>query len=639
LLYSIYEAVSNSVHAIEQRFGTDLAPTKGSIKAILSLDAEKSVRSITISDNGVGLNERHLESFQTCDTMEKSGIGGRGVGRLVWFQAFEDVFVRSAYETPTGPIKTVSFKFDAFSDNSLADIKYNDKATVHPGTSIELSGVKGDNRSKLSVTLLSRNLCHHFFPYFIGGSMPNLTIAVGKHAVSLNQYLQTKLVVEQSEETDLSDRGLGIITVTHVYVDTKIARKLSNSILLTAQGRVVESIEIEKKFALKDLDNKSAYACVVRGSFLDEKVNQERTSFKALEDDLQIIEDAALISAEKFLAPHIIQVRQQQKKIVVNLLEEHPQFAISVPNVTNYVDRLSPSMSDEDIGKNLFTLLYRHEKRVKVEIQQLAERPGDVTTETRKAIETLAQKVSEDAKRRLAEYTIKRHQIIQIARSMLRYTDENQKAYEWENAVHELICPMRRMLAAKDYDDHNLWLVDDLLSYYQFFASDKTLASMGLHGHRDEPDLIFFNPFGFRREGTNDPIVIVEFKRPGDEYLSSDPIDQVLGYIEKLQQKTVSDPAGEIISDIGENTPFECIVVCDLTKGARKKFERSVAQYPTPDDQGYFGYSPRHKATIKVLSYRKMFRDAEMRNKSFFDQLGLLPEEVNKAIAFTMKAA
>ena len=49
--------------------------------------------------------------------------------------------------------------------------------------------------------------------------------------------------------------------------------------------------------------------------------------------------------------------------------------------------------------------------------------------------------------------------------------------------------------------------------------------------------MLFFNPFGFRREGTNDPVVIVKFKRPGDEHLSKDPVDQVLGYIEELQSR------------------------------------------------------------------------------------------------------
>ena len=93
------------------------------------------------------------------------------------------------------------------------------------------------------------------------------------------------------------------------------------------------------------------------------------------------------------------------------------------------------------------------------------------------------------------------------------------------------------------------------------------------------------------------------------------------------------------MSDIGEHTPFECIVICDLTAGARRKFERSVAQNPTPDGLGYYGFSQRHNASIRVLSYAKLFRDAELRNQSFFDHLGLLPEEVRTALRASAEVA
>jgi hypothetical protein len=197
---------------------------------------------------------------------------------------------------------------------------------------------------------------------------------------------------------------------------------------------------------------------------------------------------------------------------------------------------------------------------------------------------------------------------------------------------------MGKIMSSRDHSDHNLWLVDDLLPYYQFFASDKALTSLGIEDERSESDLLFFNPFGFRREGTNDPVVIVEFKLPGDEHLSSDPVDQVLGYIEELQSRTVKNPDGEVINDISDRTPFECIIVCDLTAGARKKLVRSLAQNPTPDGLGYYGFSKEHNASIRVLSYRKLFRDAELRHRALFDKLGLSPEEVRRSLASVTSA-
>lgn len=632
LLYSVFEAVMNGVQAIEERFGTSAAPTAGQIYVNLEKDKEtNNVSKLLVTDNGIGLNPRHLDSFETCDTVEKSDRGGRGVGRLVWFKVFNSVRIVSSYEAD-GSVQTLSFRFDPFVEESLQELLLTQATGTEPGSQIILDDVKPEQRARLTSGSLARSLCHHFFPYFIAKSMPTLSIKQGRRSIDVGSYLESRMSVEKVEMLNLTAEGYGQIEISHVYVDPNIAKQLSNSILLAAQGRVVISYEIERKFALRELSNKRAYACVVRGPFLDEKVDQERTSFKVHDEVLESIKEHALARAGDFLAGHIKEVKSRKKSNVINILEEHPQLAVSVSNIDEYVESLSPGMSDEEIGKSLFTLLYRQEKKVRQQINDLANE--DTTEEDRdRSVQALMEKVTESAQRRLAEYTIKRHQIIHIAKSMLRYADQNKQSYVWEKVVHEILCPMGTILSSGDYNDHNLWLIDDLLSYYHFFASDKAMSSFTDGDERKEPDLIFFNPFGFRREGTNDPVVIVEFKRPGDENLSSDPVDQVLGYIDKLRNRTVRSPDGEVISDISNNTPFECIIVCDLTSGARKKFERSLAQNPTPDGLGYYGFSPVHRASIRVLSYQKVFRDAEVRNQAFFSRLGLLPAEVRTQLA------
>lgn len=70
LLYSIFEAVMNGIQAIEERYPGETA-TKGRI-SIEVAKARKSINRITITDNGVGLNDRHFESFNVCDTMAKA---------------------------------------------------------------------------------------------------------------------------------------------------------------------------------------------------------------------------------------------------------------------------------------------------------------------------------------------------------------------------------------------------------------------------------------------------------------------------------------------------------------------------------------------------------------------------------------
>ncbi len=633
LLYSVYEAISNAIQAAEERFGKAEFAKRGIISILAQTNPDKTLKYLAISDNGIGLNSKHLEAFETCDTRQKYALGGKGVGRLVWMKVFDRIDVESCYELGLDRIERVRFRFDPTLENSLVDLQRTPESSSDSvGTKIMLSAVRGDQNAAISPSILTRYICHHFFPFFIAGSMPRLYVQFGRRDINIADYLDSKIDKQGEEKVAIAQGTVGEIDISHVYVDKSISQELSNSILLTAQGRVVQSVPIEKKFALRSLENGRAYVCVVKAPFLDAKVDQERTGFKSLESEIDAIKDAALDAAERFLEAHIAKVRIVQKKLVIEILEEHPQLAVSVKDVDSYVSGLSPSMSEEDIGKTLFTLLYRRERRIRHQIHALEHRDESQPTND-EAIEELVDKVSDDAKRRLAEYTIKRHQIIQIARSLIRYVSPDNSKYHWEKAVHELICPMGKMLSAKDYDDHNLWLIDDLLSYYSFFASDKSMAALGIEGEKKEPDLIFLNPHGFRRAGTNDPVVIIEFKRPGDEHLSSDPVDQVLDYIERLRSRTVRDVEGEVVSDIHEQTPFECIIICDLTEGARTKFKRSVAQTPTPDGMGYYGVSPSHKASIRVMSYGKVFRDAELRNKSFFDKLGLLPQEIRDALS------
>jgi hypothetical protein len=343
LLFAVYEAVSNGVHAIEERFGNEQAATSGHISIFVKTDAKKQLNLLSIRDNGVGLNGNRLDSFETSDTLAKASMGGRGVGRLIWVKAFEEINVKSGFETEPGCHELVSFRFEPTSEISLAGLVRRRATAEDVGTYIELTSVRPQHVAKLTMTFLARSLCHHFFPYFISGSMPRLTITLGRHSVDLGQYLQSRMSAEATEIVDLSADGVGKVEVTHVYVDPKIARELSNSILLTAQGRVVESLEIEKKFALRDLENRQAYACTVKSTFLDDKADQERTSFKALPAHIQAIKEAALEAAERFLGAHIVRMRVAQKKLLVDLLEENPQLAVSVADVDAYVQKLGAS--------------------------------------------------------------------------------------------------------------------------------------------------------------------------------------------------------------------------------------------------------------------------------------------------------
>ena len=624
ILYSVYEAVSNSVHAIEAKFGEDAA-SHGEITVNVDTDSANLIETISITDNGTGFTPGNLEAFDTSDSRFKEAIGGKGVGRLIWVKVFRSISVSSSYQD-AGEKRSIHFDFVPQDEDSIQNTKSDPEFRLDHGSTVTLHNVRTNENEKVRRISFLRDLALHFFSYFMAGSMPSIWVEYNGDRSDLSEFIKGKIEPATTVTVSFEVEGkISELTMSHMYVDSTISTELKNSILLTAHHRLVgDPVSIERKYALRELEGRKAYVGLVSGSFLNERVDQERLSFRLTSSQSDAMHSALLESAAEFLSDHIGKLQSKQKVTVQSLLVEHPQLVAQVKNIDSYVSRLSPGMDEEQIGENLFTLLYRDERKISRKIREYDEIES-LDDEAKSEAEKVLERVSDQAKHRLAELVVKRRQVLRLARSFLRYRNDGEDAYHYEKAIHDLICPMGEMLTDEDYSRHNLWIVDDLLAYYQFFASDKQVRVLAKDSDsQKEPDLVFFNPLGFRREGTNDPVVLVEFKRPGDERPSKDPVDQVLEYIEKLKSKTVRDINGDVVSEIRKDTPFECYVVCDLTEGTRKILSRSLAAHETPDGEGYFGFAPNHKAAIHVISYKKMLRDAELRNEVFFKKLGLL---------------
>lgn len=624
VLYSVYEAVSNSIHAINDRFGEDMAASEGQISIDIQLNDNDEVEKISIKDNGIGFNEDNIKSFETSDSRYKYKRGGKGVGRFVWIKTFKEISVKSIYQSDYNTVET-RFDFNPESEPSIVDQKVRDATGKETGSEIVISVPRSYQGGRMNHATFMKDLALHFFPLYISDTLPKIELTYNGEKRNLTEFIQDKTdnPVRQTLSFE-SDGEPWSINIDHIFVDPTISKELRNAYLLTGHGRLVgDPVSIDRKYALKELKNGKAYVAVISGKPLDDRVDQQRLGFRFNNVQRDALEQAILRGVEQFLAEHISIVRNKQKKTVEKVLMEHPQLASQVGNLDDYVSHLSPGMDDEQIGQNLFVLLYREEKDARQRLADLTMLKS-FNDEQRKEAEDTLDELSEQERRRLAELVVKRHQVLQAAHMLLKHSDETSQSYFYEKVIHELICPMGRMLTSGDYDEHNLWILDESLSGYQFFASDKTIRSIvGKEGSTKEPDLVFFNPLGFRRTDTNDPISIVEFKRPGDSLPSKNPVDQVLQYIEELRGHKVKDVDGAIISDISEDTPFHCYIVCELTDDTRKLLQRSVAQTPTPDGQGYYGWSAPHKASIQVVSFAKMLRDANARNKAFFDAAGL----------------
>ena len=94
-------------------------------------------------------------------------------------------------------------------------------------------------------------------------------------------------------------------------------------------------------------------------------------------------------------------------------------------------------MDDEQIGQNLFVLLYREEKELRKRIKEL-DQLSSLEPKARVQAEEILQEISNQEKHRLAELVVKRHQVLQMANVLLKYEDDQKGSYHYERVIHDL---------------------------------------------------------------------------------------------------------------------------------------------------------------------------------------------------------
>ena len=114
-LLPLYEAVINSIQSIE-----DAGIENGKIEIKIERENQMSlfehwetdIENIVIADNGTGFNEENYNSFDTYASEYKLQKGCKGVGRMMWLKAFNNVEVESIF-IDEGNKKCRKFLFDS----------------------------------------------------------------------------------------------------------------------------------------------------------------------------------------------------------------------------------------------------------------------------------------------------------------------------------------------------------------------------------------------------------------------------------------------------------------------------------------------------------------------------------------------
>jgi hypothetical protein len=251
-----------------------------------------------------------------------------------------------------------------------------------------------------------------------------------------------------------------------------------------------------------------------------------------------------------------------------------------------------------------------------------------MTAEIEASIDTYQGMVSIDQKGVLAEYVMRRKAVLDLFDNLRAFEDQEAEVAHKEAALHSLICPMGSDSTKMDFEDHNLWMVDDRLAFFAYFSSDRRMQSYVDVDGKERPDITFFYDtcFAWRGEGeASNTVVLIEFKRPNrNNYNGNDnPIRQIGDYVEKLKtSNTVTDARGRTAPSRIKGAAYHCYIVADLTDTLLREI-RDLNLKITPDGEGRFGYINDGGVYVEIIPYGKLLQDAKLRQGIFFQKLGL----------------
>jgi len=656
-LLPLYEAVVNSIHAIEE---ASLSPGTGKVSVqvirdpqqILTFSDTPKSRGIAdivgfrVTDNGIGFNDVNMDSFRTLDSEYKAEKGGRGVGRLLWLKAFRRVNVASTFTGENGTLLSRAFEFNT--TEGVANEKCG--AAQNSGdasTTVHLEGFRNkyQKASAKSVSSIAHSLFEHCLWYLVREEgAPEIVIQDDDEILRLADLYDKYMLSSAFSET-ISIKGQSF-HLTHVNLQETSTS--AHSIALCAASRLVKEENLSGRIPglygkLQNGAGEFVYKCYVSSEFLDKAVRSERTDFDISENATELfgdseislndIRDSVIARTTQRLLPYLEENKQRSKERVTHFVaHKGPRYRPILGRIPEDALSIDPSISDKDLDLALHKQLAIIEGDLLAEGHELmSPREGEEYEDYQERLQDYLQTAQDIKKSDLASYVFHRRVILDLLGAAI-VKDADGK-YAREDLIHNLIMPMGTDSSQVKPDDCNLWLIDERLAFHEYLASDKALTAMPITDSTStkEPDIcalnVFDNPM-LVSEGDALPlasIVVVEIKRPmrndAAEGEKKDPIEQALDYLDRIRNGRVLTALGRPIP-ASDRIPGFCYVICDLTPSIEKRCRIHDA-IRTSDGLGYFFYHKEYGAYVEVLSFDRLVNSAKERNRAFFDQLGL----------------
>ncbi|MFC2254560.1 ATP-binding protein [Labrys portucalensis] len=621
------EAVSNAMHGIEARFG-DNAREQGMIEIVMSSINDPHRLMISITDNGVGLDNGNYISFKTPFSGHKLQQNGRGFGRFIAFKVFDRILYSSRFETlPASDKRT--FRFDI---NQKDELIYHDGEPdfSHLGLRVDYDEPRSEWH-ELIATLdqgdIADHIGSHFLPHFLYRWLPEITIRFDDgEPSSITTHFKNVFVEAEAGSFDvqIDDKAEKID-----YSLTKVPRTRSfknHSLLFAAGDRIVgnprDLTNLLGQPAFFDNNNQPYIViAVVRSSAFETRLNDARTGINIFPTIVEEIVGKVGDIIQATENTQIAKIKATQSRDLEGALQENPILRIGLrgQSIPAYVAGKPNNWKAQDFVSNLAIERYRVSRDLSKAISSAANNPDNYMAN----IKDIVDKIDASNKEALAEYVVHRKKVIELIEAARKYGSNG--AHASEDTIHDLVFHRFSDSVDTDYFEHNLWLIDDALAFLPYISSDRAMHGKGRKKGDKIADLAFFDDSLVLGDNDGTTITIVEFKRPSrDNYRFGDvKHDPVMQVIETLKDAVA---AGGIAKTDGSHFAFRGVVrrfgyiVADL----KPSLVTVLRNHDFKNDWNpdiYVRYRDNEQIFIQAMGYDTLVAHAKKRNQAFFSVL------------------
>ncbi len=592
-----------------------------------------NIQDVVVRDDGVGFTHENFLAFCTPDSLHKQSTGGKGVGRITCLQAFRQIEVTSNYqEDGEWLLRTVVLQceppciVDTLADGTPGEWR----------TAARLVGLLSNYQAGSSKSL--DEFVAWLSEHFIGTLVEKPT------------WLRSIIVRDGKEQIDLTSSVSGRHRWTESFEINKYQfeancyeiseNEKKDMVRFVASGRVVPANTRELEFYvphLLSISDTASHSFLIKSSFFDEHINDARNGVPFSEDG----EDGVLgVSAAKFrealgnalktrLTDVIAQASSSFKERVSEVVRQDAPYyrpLLSAYFESREFKSLSRSSKDDEILASIDSFKRRDAQALKRESKRLAQ----LQTQTAgywESARSLAASVDVQKKVALAEYVSLRKIVLDRLQQLV--DSKTDTIGQTEEAIHNLIFPMRNDTESQPGADHQLWIVDERLESHDYLASDQPID--GKKG--DRPDLLALDRVGAFGADPNsaaagyERIVLVEFKKALRDLVNEKtdelPHRQMMRYALQITQEKARFYGSKRPIKVTSNARYYMYAVCDMSKALLERLERDEHFIVSPSGDGAFAVAGNGSYYMEYISLPKLLEDAIGRNRAFFQRLGL----------------